>query len=378
MDLRFTEEQQLLADSAAKFFEDAYDLPRRRERVASEQGYSEELWSSMAELGWLALRLPEKFGGFGMGAVESALIMEAAGKSLAVEPLFNTGIIGATAITLGADDPLGEELGPQLAAGECRVALAYAEPKSRYALNIVDTTASKNGDSYVLSGAKAVVTHAPSAHKLIVSARTSGDRSEASGVTLFLVDAASDGISMREYPTIDGLRAAEVALDGVRPEAVLGDVDNGVELLRAILDEAHVALSAEAVGAMGYLLDSTVEYAKTRKQFDRPIGTFQVIQHRLVDMYNAVETARGMTYYAAAGLATDDITARTKIALQAKVKASQGSKLVGEDSVQIHGGMGMTDELDIGHYFKRITMIAQTYGDVDYQLKQLARLTRLS
>ena len=181
---------------------------------------------------------------------------------------------------------------------------------------------------------------------------------------------------MRSYPTIDGLRAAEVELENVRAEAVLGEVDNGVSLLQAIVDEAQVALSAEAVGAMSHLLNATVEYAKTRKQFEQTLSSFQVIQHRLVDMYNAIETARAMTYYAAAGLASGDTTARTKLALQAKVKASQASQLVGEDSVQIHGGMGMTDELDVGHYFKRITMIAQTFGDVDHQLKRLAALTR--
>ena len=376
MDFRFTEEQQMLSDSAARFFDNSYDLPKRRERVASESGFSLELWAEMAELGWFALRLPERFGGFDGGAVESALIMEACGKSLAVEPLLSTAVIGARAVSLGADDKLGEELGPSIAAGDCKLALAQAEPGSRYALNRVDTTAAPDNDGYCINGSKAVVLNAPSADLLIVSARTSGSQSDASGITIFLVEAGADGVAMRSYPTVDGLRAAEITFDNVRAKAVLGTVDNGLPLLRAVIDEAQVALSAEAVGAMSHLLAATLEYAKTRKQFERPIGTFQVIQHRLVDMYNALETARGMTYYAAAGLATDDATARTRLALQAKVKAGQGAKLVGEDAVQIHGGMGMTEELDVGHYFKRVTMIAQTYGDTEHQLKQLAKLVR--
>jgi alkylation response protein AidB-like acyl-CoA dehydrogenase len=374
MDLEFSDEQKLLADSANRFFDNNYDLPRRRERVASEHGFSPELWAEMAELGWFALRLPEAFGGFDGSAVESALIAEAAGRALAVEPLLSTAVIGAAAIARGANQELGEALGPKVASGECRVALAQAEPKSRFALERIETSAKADGDSLVLNGHKAVVFNAPAAHKLIVSARTSGDVASKSGITLCLVDAAADGVTMRDYPTIDGMRASEVKLVNVRAQAVLGALDEGLDLLEAIVDEANVALSAETVGAVSYLLDATVEYAKTRKQFERTIGSFQVIQHRLVDMYNAVETARGMTYLAAAGLDTTDSQERTRLALCAKIKAGDAAKLVGEDAVQIHGGMGMTDELDIGHYFKRVTMIAQTFGDNEFQLRRLARL----
>ena len=376
MDLEFTQEQTLLADSAARFLEDNYDLPQRRERVASELGFSSKLWGEMAELGWLGLRLPERFGGFDAGAVESALIMEAVGKSIAVEPILSTGITGAIAISLGADDALGEKLGANVVSGECRLALAQAEPRSRYALNRVETSATADGNNYRVNGQKAVVLHAPSAHKLIVSTRTSGATADADGITLLLVDAKADGVTLRSYPTIDGLQAAEITLDNVVAEAVLGEVGGGGALLQNIIDETQVALSAEAIGAMSYLLDATVEYAKTRKQFERTIGSFQVIQHRLVDMYTALETARAMTYIAAAGLANEDPAERQRLAATAKLKASQAAKLVGEDAVQIHGGMGMTDELDIGHYFKRITMIAQTFGDTDYQLKTLAKLAR--
>jgi len=376
MDLEFTQEQTLLADSAARFMENNYDLPRRRERVASETGFSPELWGEMAELGWLGLRLPERFGGYDAGAVESVLVMEAAGKALAVEPIISTGVTGAVAISLGASEALGAEIGPYIVAGECRLALAQAEPRSRYALNRVETTAVKDGTGFRLNGHKAVALHAPSAHKLIVSARTAGDSSDANGITLFLVDADAAGLTKRSYPTVDGLRAAEIRLENVACEVVLGELDDGLALLRTIVDETQLALSAEAIGAMSHLLDATVEYAKTRKQFDRTIGSFQVIQHRLVDMYTALETARAMTYIAAAGADSGDARERHRLATTAKLKASQAAQLVGEDAVQIHGGMGMTEELDIGHYFKRVTMIAQTFGDADHQLKLLARLAR--
>ncbi|MEM7407961.1 MAG: acyl-CoA dehydrogenase family protein [Pseudomonadota bacterium] len=376
MDLAYTDEQKLLADSASRFFADNYDLPKRRERVASDSGFSEALWSEMADLGWLALRLPEDFGGLDFGAVESALVCEALGSALAVEPLTSSAVTGAVALRLGADSAVGEAFGAKLAAGKCRFALAQAEPRSRYSLARVATRATASGGTFALTGEKAVVFNAPGADQLIVSARTSGDDYASNGVTLFLVSTDADGLSMRSYPTVDGMRAAEISFNNTPAHAVLGKVDHGMPLLERIVDETQIALSAEAVGAMSYLLSATVEYAKTRKQFERTLSSFQVIQHRLVDMYNALETAKAMTFMAAAGMNIDDDTERHRLATTAKIKVGDAAKLVGEDAVQIHGGMGMTDELDIGHYFKRITMIAQTYGDNDYQLKQLAAMMR--
>ncbi|MBT6275489.1 MAG: pimeloyl-CoA dehydrogenase small subunit [Chromatiales bacterium] len=374
MDLEFTDEQRLLGESAERFFGDNYDLPKRRERTATKRGFDEALWQEMGELGWLALRLPERLDGFGAGMVECVVVMEAAGKSLAAEPLLNNAVIAATALDAsGSDDT---EFAQGIASGECTVALAYAEPRSRYSLQRVATSAVADDGTYTLSGTKSVVSFGGSANKLIVSARTSGKLADAAGITLFWVDADATGISIRDYPTVDGLRAADISFDNVKVDAtnVLGAADDGLRVLNQIVDEAIIAVCAEAVGALQHLHEATLEYVKTRKQFGLPIAKFQVIQHRLVDMYVALELARSMTLLAAAGMGSANAQERARLASTAKVKVGEAIRLVGQDAVQLHGGMGMTDELDVSHYFKRVTMIDASFGDVDHHLRRLTTL----
>ena len=373
MHLEFTDEQRLLAESAQKFFADSYDLPKRRARMASPDGFDRALWSEMAELGWLALRVPERLDGLGAGPVECAVMAQAAGRALAVEPLIPSAVMGAAALDLGGSSD--RELAGQLATGEAIFTLAHGEPRSRNSLTRVITSATADGSGYTLSGEKAVVAFAGAATHLVVTARTAGSVSEAAGITVFLVPADADGVSVRTYPTVDGMRAGDVTLNNVSvgADAVLGTVDDGHALLQGIVDEGLVALSAEAVGAMEYLHEATLEYARTRKQFGRTIGSFQVIQHRLVDMFVVLELARSMTLIAAAGMQDSPPAERSRLASTAKAKAGEAIALVGEDAIQLHGGMGMTDELDVSHYFKRITMIDTTLGDTDFHLRRLAK-----
>lgn len=373
MHLEFTDEQRLLAESAERLFSDNYDLPRRRERMATADGFDRELWSQMAELGWLMLRLPERLDGLGGGPVECAVVMQALGANLGLEPLAWSAVIGAAALDLGGSNDT--ELAGRLGSGEALLTLAYTEPRSRANLHRVATRATADGDAFVLAGHKNVVPFAGSATHFVVSARTSGAEGDEDGVTLFLVEAGSEGIDIRTYPTVDGLRAGEVRLEAVRVPAssVLGEVGGGHDLLRALVDEGMVALCAEAVGAMGAMHAMTLEYAKNRVQFERPISSFQVVQHRLVDMYTALELARAMTLIAAAGMRDADPAERSRLAATAKAKTGEAIRLIGEDAIQLHGGMGMTDEMAISHYFKRITMIDATFGDTDHHLGRLAR-----
>ncbi|NKC12566.1 MAG: pimeloyl-CoA dehydrogenase small subunit [Gammaproteobacteria bacterium] len=374
MDLEFSEEQRLLAQSARRFLADNYDLPKRRERIADAPGFDRELWAQMCELGWLALRLPERLDGLGGGTVDCAVVMEAVGRALAVEPLVQNMVFAAALLDRsGCKDT---ELAQALATGKTLMAIAHAEPRSRYALNRVATRAEASDSGYRITGSKAVAHFAGAADKLILSARTQGNDNDKHGISLFIVDAGAAGLTVRDYPTVDGLRAADLSLEGVAvsTDALLSPVNGGLELLSTCMDEATVALCAEAIGAMDYLHAATLEYTKNRKQFGLPIGKFQVIQHRLVDMYIALELARSMTLLAAAGMDNGSPQERARLASTAKVKTGEAIRLIGQDAVQLHGGMGMTDELDISHYFKRITMIDATHGDVDFHLRRLVAL----
>ena len=376
MDFSLSEEQRLLAESVARFFEKEYPFEKRRAIVASELGFSRDVWRQFAELGWLGIGSPEEAGGLGGGAVESAIVMEGIGRHLVVEPYFSTVILGA-----GLLRQAGPKLAPLLAElgeGRLMLALAHTEPKARFDLAHVETRAERAGGSFKLSGHKAVVLGAASADHLIVSARTSGDVAEAAGITLFLVPKSAAGLSLLPYRTACGQRAAEVKLAGVVVEAgqILGALDGAAVLLERTAEEALVALAAEAVGAMAALLAMTREYLKTRKQFGVPIGSFQVLQHRLVDMFMAHELARSTSEAAArvlgdaASLAAD----RARMAAAAKVQAGRAGRLVGQEAVQLHGGMGMTDELAVGHYFKRLTMIDVMFGNADHHQRRFAEL----
>ncbi len=375
MDFSLSEEQQLIKDSVDRFIREEYELDSRRKYVGSEDGFSRDNWAKMAELGWLGVSLPEEYGGFDGGPVETMIIMESFGNGLVVEPYFPTVVLGANFLTAGASDEVKRDLLPQLAEGKLMMAFAYAERQSRYNLADVEFKAEKNGDGYVLNGHKGVVLNAASADKIVVSARTGGSSRDANGITLFLVDGGADGLSRRDYPTVDGLQASELTFENVNvgSEAVLGEVDNGLPLIEQIADHGIAALCAEAVGCMSVLLDTTNEYLKTRKQFGVPIGKFQVLQHRAVDMFMEVEQSRSMAYYATLKL-DEDATERAKAASAAKIQIGKGGRYVGQQAVQLHGGMGMTDELNVGHYFKRLTMIETMFGDQDHHLKKYANL----
>lgn len=376
MDFNLSEEQQLLKDSVDRFVQDDYDFEARRKLANSDAGYSEDNWKTFAELGWLAVGLPEDQGGFG-GPVETMIIMEAVGKGLITEPYLPTVILGGGLVAEAGSDDQKNEILPAIAEGGLKMAFAYAEPTSRFNLADVTTKAEKSGGGYKLSGHKSVVYGAAAADKIIVSARTSGGQRDRDGISLFIVDNNTAGLTRRDYPTADGLRASEVMLEGVEvgADALLGAEGKAMGAIEKVVDAAIAALCAEAVGCMEVLKDETNEYLKTRKQFGVPIGKFQVLQHRMVDCFIELEQSRSMAYMVTLKLDEDE-TERRKAATAAKAQIGKGGVFVGAQSVQMHGGMGMTDELKISHYYKRLMQIDTMFGNRDYQLKQFAALTQ--
>ena len=372
MDFSLSQEQQLLKDSVERFVREKYEFEARCKLVATSEGYSQENWSMMAELGWLAVGFPEDHGGFGGGPVETMIIMEAVGQGLVLEPYLSSIVLGGNLVALGGSEEQKNALLPALGEGNLKLAFAYAERQARFDLFDVETTAKKDGGGYVINGEKGVVFHAATADKIIVSARTAGDSRDENGITLFIVDADAKGLTRRDYGTNDGGQASEVAFENVAvdADAVIGDVDGGYPTIEQVVELAIGALCAEAVGCMDYLKDATNEYLKTREQFGRPLGSFQVLQHRMVDMFINCEEARSLTYVAAARLGDDDAAARAKAIAAAKVQIGKSGKFVGQQTIQLHGGMGMTDELSVGHYFKRLTMIELTFGDQAHHLKR--------
>ena len=376
MDFSFSEEQTLLRNSVEKYLADNYTFENWRKFTRAEPGRDPAHWQQFAELGLLAASLPEDFGGLGGGAVENMVVMEEFGKALVVEPFVPTVVVGGGMIARDGSKELKDEVLPKIAGGESIVALAFAEPKSRFNLGDVSTTAKKQGTGYVLNGNKAVVIGAPWADTLLVTARTAGGQRDDKGVTVFLVDKKSKGIATRDYPTVDSHRASEITFENVEVPAarVIGEVDNGLALVERGADEAIAAYCAEATGAMKVLVDTTVEYSKTRKQFGVPIGKFQALQHRMVDMFTSYQQSLSMTLMVTLKL-NEDAATRKKAASAAKVQIGRAGRYVGQEAVQIHGGIGMTDELNVGHYFKRVTMIDTLFGNVDHHLKRYAALS---
>lgn len=376
MDFSFSEEQGLLQDSIQRYIQNSYTFDARQKILQSEEGFSRENWATFAELGWLALPFKEESGGFGGTAVETMIMMEEFGKGLVVEPYVSTVIMAGSVIEAGGTTEHIEGALAEIIAGTKLASLAYVEPQARFNLADVTTTAKVEGDGYVINGFKGVVLGGPSADVLVVPARTSGDQKDESGITLFLVDASASGISKRDYPTIDGLQASEINLDkvSVAASAVLGEVDKGLGLLEIGINNAILAVGAEAVGAMEVLYKTTVEYCKTREQFGQPIGKFQVLQHRMVDMFMEHEQAKSLLYMAALRMSEDDEVEGLKAVSALKVQIGKGGRFVGQNAIQLHGGMGMTDELNVGHYFKRITAIETLFGNVDYHLKKYSQV----
>ena len=375
MDFSYSEEQALLRNSISKFLADNYDFEAFKKISRSETGWSAKNWKQFAELGLMAAPLPEAYGGLGGGPVDTMVVMEEFGRHLVVEPFVQTVVVGGGFINHGGSEAMKEEWLGKIAGGEAVMAFAFAEPQGRYNYADLTTTAKKQGSGYVLNGAKAVVLGAPWAGTLIVTARTAGGQRDAKGVSVFLVDKNSKGIATRDYPTVDGLRASEIAFENVEVPAanLIGTADDGLALIERVTDEAIAAHASEAVGAMKVLLDTTVEYTKTRKQFGVPIGKFQVLQHRMVDMFMNYEQSASITLMVTLKLGESD-GERKKAASAAKVQIGKAGRFVGQQAVQLHGGMGMTDELNVGHYFKRLTMLDTLYGNVDHHLKRYASL----
>ena len=374
MDFELSEEQSILKDSLAKLLADNYGFEQRKTYLARPEGWSAEMWRQYAEMGLMALPFAEEDGGIGGGPVETMIVMEALGGALALEPYFPTVVLGGGFLRLGDNDALRAELAPKVADGSLKLAFAHTERHSRYDFNIVETKAEKDGEGWRLSGAKGVVIGGDSADKLIVTARTAGGKGDAKGIGLFLVDAKADGVSRRGYPLQDGQRAAEVTLDNVTvpADSVFGDPEDGLPLVYRVADQGIAALSAEAVGVMAAMHALTVDYMKVRKQFGVPIGSFQVLQHKAVDMFIAIEQARSITYFATMMADSEDTEERERAMHAAKAEIGRGGTLVGQNAVQIHGGVGMTMEYAVGHYFKRMAMIDLTFGDSDYHLRELA------
>ena len=375
MDFEFSEDQTLLRNTVQRFVQDEYDFDARMATINSESGMKDDNWATFAELGLLAVPFSEDQGGLGYGPIETMVIMEELGRGLVVEPYLPTVVLaGGLLRDLASGDQAHLIAG--IIDGSAKWAFAYAEPQGRYNLADLTTTAKKDGDGYVLNGNKAVVLGGPWADKLIVSARTSGDQRDADGVSLFIVDAKADGVSRRDYPTVDGLRASEILFESVKlgADALLGAEGAALPAIEKVVDEGIAAVSAEAMGAMKVLNDATVEYSKTRKQFGVPIGSFQVLQHRMVDMFVEYEQTISMTYMVHLKLGEGDVE-RKKAASAAKVQVGKAGRFIGQQAVQIHGGMGMTDELNVGHYFKRLTMIDSLFGNTDHHLKRYTDLS---
>lgn len=375
MDFNFTEEQTMIRDSLSRLIREQYDFDTRRKVVESEAGWRPEMWAQFAELGLLMAPFSEEDGGLGGGPIDAMVVMEEFGKGLVVEPYVPSVVCGGGFLKRGSDAQKEEYLSG-IMSGEAIFAFAYAEPRGRYNLADLETTAKRDGAGFVLNGHKAVVIGAPWATHFIVTARTSGDRRDRNGVTVFVVAKDAKGVSTRDYPTVDGRRASEVYFENVAvgAESVIGDVDNGLPLVELVSDEAIAALCAEACGAMKVAHDMTVEYSRQRKQFGVAIGKFQVLQHRMVDMFMEHEQSISMTYMATLKLDEDEVT-RKKAASAAKVRIGQAGRFVGQEAIQIHGGMDMTDELAVGHYFKRLTMIDAEFGNVDHHLKRYTALS---
>ncbi|MBK5010920.1 pimeloyl-CoA dehydrogenase small subunit [Pseudomonas sp. S60] len=376
MDFSLNDEQQMLADLVARFVERQYDFEARRKLADTSQGWSAQNWAALAETGLLALALNEEHGGLGAGAEATLVVMEAFGRGLVLEPYLSSALVAAPLLQRLGDAALKSRLLDQVASGECRLGLAALEPQARFDLQDVACQAQASGTGFCLNGRKSVVAHGDSAHWLIVSARTAGNPRDRQGISLFLVDTQAEGVSVRGFPGLDGQRVAEVELHDVRlpAEALLGTRHEAFADLEWAVDRACFALCAEALGCMARLTELTVDYLRTRKQFGKPIGSFQALQHRVAEMLGYVEQVRSITCYAAAHLDDPDAAVRARAVSAAKALVGKAGRFIGQQAVQLHGGMGMTDELAVGWYFKRLTAIDMSWGDSDHHVERYGAL----
>ena len=375
MDFTFNEEQSLIQDQVDQFIQKEYDWETRQSLSNSDLGFGQDNWQKFAELGWLGISVSEDSGGFGGSAIESMFIMEAYGKGLVVEPFLETMIMSGGIIDdHGSVEQKSALLEPAIA-GDMQLALAYAEPQSRFNLSDVVTEAKAEGENFILNGYKSVVMNGPSANKIIVSARTSGSQLDENGITLFVIDSDTSGLNKTNYKTVDGRRASDLTIENlsVSQDDIIGELDAGFKILDSAIDKAILAISAEAVGAMEVLYKATVEYAKTREQFGTAIGKFQVLQHRMVDMFMEYEQCKSLLYMAT--MKHEEGAVDSKKAISGlKYQVGKAGKFIGQQAVQLHGGMGVTDELNVGHYFKRLTPVGTIFGNTDYHLKKYTSL----
>jgi len=375
MNFSLCDEQVMLQDAVRRYLRERYGFEQRRELIR-EAASNPSVWNGIVELGIMGAAIPEDLGGLGGGPVETMIIAEAMGEALVTEPYLETAVIaGGLLKRIGGEAAAG--LLEKLVAGEAKFALAMSERTSRYNIADVTTTARKDGDNWVIDGAKAVVEGAPSASYLLVTARTSGSQRDERGISLFVVDCSAASFTEHAYRLIDDRGASDIEFAGLRlpVDALLGTEGSALPLLEQVRDEAIAAMCADAVGAMRRMLQDTIDYTKQRRQFGQPLASFQVLQHRMVDMYMAIERAVSATYLATLKLDADPVE-RAKAASAAKVTIAETGRFVGQNAVQLHGGMGMTDELAVGHYFKRVTAVESRFGSRDYHLARYARLSR--
>ncbi|WP_424628254.1 pimeloyl-CoA dehydrogenase small subunit [Bradyrhizobium sp. SYSU BS000235] len=374
MDFDLSEEQRLLKDSVDGLLTDSYDFEQRKKYVAEKGGWSKAVWGKLAEQGLLGLPFSEEDGGFGAGAIETMIVMEALGKALVVEPYLATVVLGGGFLRRGGSAEQKAAYIPSIIDGSKTLAFAQLEKNSRYDLGDVSATAKKKGNGWVIDGEKFVVLNGDSADTLIVTARTKGGQRDRNGIGLFLVPANAKGVTIKGYPTQDSLHAADISFSGVEvgADSAIGDPENALPLIEQVVDDARIAMCAEAVGAMDESLKATVEYLKTRTQFGVAIGTFQTLQHRAADMFVALEQARSMSMFATMAGDFTNAKERANAVAAAKVQIGKSLKFVGQQAIQLHGGVGMTMEFKIGHYFKRLTMIENTFGDTDYHLRRVS------
>lgn len=371
MNFNLSEEQTLLKDSVSKFVMNDYDYETRTKHTQMEKGFNPDTWQTFAELGWLCVPFSEEDGGIGGGPIESMIMMEEFGKGLVVEPYFSTVMLAGAVVAKAASADQKAQLLAGIIEGSSLMSLAYIERQSRFDLFDVATKAEKQADGYVLNGKKSMVLHGASANAFIVSARTSGNQRDESGISLFVVDANTDGLSITDYPTLDGHRAVELDLNNVTvpASALLGEEGTALGVLNAVADDACLALSAEAVGMMEKLYKETVEYTKNRKQFGVPIAVFQALQHRMVDMFTLHEECKSLLLKAVLSCEAGETDASRNISALKYAIATKGQK-VAHEAIQIFGGMGMTDEMSVGMYLKRINVINTLFGNGDYHLQR--------
>ncbi|MBS3960610.1 MAG: acyl-CoA dehydrogenase family protein [Sandarakinorhabdus sp.] len=370
MDFNFTETQSMLRDTLRRYLLDSYDFDTRQAMLRKDGGRDPGIWRSLAtEIGILGAALPEQYGGFGGGPVDSMVLMQELGRAIAVEPYVSTVVIGGNALA-ATGGALADALVPAIIGGEAIIGAGFYEPQGRYNLADLRTTAGADGSGWTLNGHKAVVVAAPYATHFLVTARTGGSQREENGVSLFLVEAGAKGIVRRDYPTVDGFMASELYFENAKvgPHALLGAEGGALPLVEMLIDHATMAVCAEATGAMQKLHELTLDYARQRKQFGKAIGEFQVIQHRLVDMFMEAEQAMSMTLMGTLRL---EDAQRSKWVSQAKAKVNKGARALGQWAVQTHGGIGITTELAAGHYFKRLSIIETQFGDFDHHMARL-------